>query len=115
MKGTATVAACHAIGTPSERGLALNMLGAFPEGSQEVSYAPLAGGILRQVFLHDGRIAGGALVGDISGAGPIHHRMINGKDSAQEISGTIKPSFGLLPRSLPDHGIERRRARLIPG
>ena len=97
------------------QGLALNMLGAFPEGSQEVSYAPLAGGILRQVFLHDGRIAGGALVGDISGAGPIHHRMINGKDSAQEISGTIKPSFGLLPRSLPDHGIERRRARLIPG
>ena len=97
------------------QGLALNMLGAFVEGSEEVSYAPQAGGILRQVFLHDGRIIGGALVGDITGAGPMHHLMINGKDSAQEISRLIKPSFGLMPRGLSDRGLERRRARLIPG
>jgi hypothetical protein len=45
----------------------------------------------------------------------MHHLMINGKDSAQEISRFIKPSFSLLPRGLSDHGIERRRARLIPG
>jgi NAD(P)H-nitrite reductase large subunit len=91
------------------------MLGAFVEGSEEVSYAPQAGGILRQVFLQDGRIIGGALVGDISGAGPMHHLMINGKDSAQEISRFIKPSFGLMPRGLSDRGLGRRRARLIPG
>jgi NAD(P)H-nitrite reductase large subunit len=70
--------------------------------------------ILRQVFLLDSRIIGGALVGDITGAGPMHHLMINGKDSAQEISRFIKPSFGLLPRGLSDRGLERRRARLIP-
>ncbi len=97
------------------QGLALNMLGAFVEGSEEVSYAPQAGGILRQVFLLDGRIIGGALVGDITGAGPMHHLMINGKDSAQEISRLIKPSFGLMPWGLSDRGLERRRARLIPG
>jgi NADPH-dependent 2,4-dienoyl-CoA reductase/sulfur reductase-like enzyme len=97
------------------QGLSLNMLGAFVEGSEEVSYAPQAGGILRQVFLQDGRIIGGALVGDISGAGPMHHLMINGKDSAQEISRFIKPSFGLMPRGLSDRGLGRRRARLIPG
>jgi NADPH-dependent 2,4-dienoyl-CoA reductase/sulfur reductase-like enzyme len=97
------------------QGLSLNMLGAFVEGSEEVCYAPQAGGILRQVFLHDSRIIGGALVGDITGSGPMHHLMINGKGSAQEISRFIKPSFGLLPRSLSDQGIQRRRARLIPG
>lgn len=96
------------------QGLSLNMLGAFVEGSEEVSYSPQAGGILRQVFLHDGRIIGGALVGDIAGAGPMHHLMINGKDSAQEISRFIRPSFGLMPRALSDRGLERRRARLIP-
>jgi NADPH-dependent 2,4-dienoyl-CoA reductase/sulfur reductase-like enzyme len=97
------------------QGLALNMLGASVEGSEEVSYAFQAGGILRQVFLLDGRIIGGALVGDISGAGPMHHLMINGKDSAQEISRLIEPSFGLMPWGLSDRGLERRRARLIPG
>ena len=96
------------------QGLALNMLGAFVEGSEEVSYAPQAGEILRQVFLLDGRIIGGALVGDITGAGPMHHLMINGRDSAQEISRFIRPSFGLMPRGLSDRGLERRRARLIP-
>ena len=97
------------------QGLSLNMLGAFVEGSEEVSYAPQGGGILRQVFLHDGRIIGGALVGDITGAGSMHHLMIRGEDSAQEISRFIKPSFGLMPRGLSDRGLERRRARLIPG
>jgi NAD(P)H-nitrite reductase large subunit len=97
------------------QGLPLNMLGAFVEGSEEVCYAPQAGGILRQVFLHDGRIIGGALVGDITGAGPLHHLMTGGKDSPQEILRLIKPSFGLMPRGLSDRGLERRRARLIPG
>jgi len=97
------------------QGLSLNLLGAFVEGSEEVSYAPQGGGILRQVFLHDGRIIGGALVGDITGAGSMHHLMIRGEDSAQEISRFIKPSFGLMPRGLSDRGLERRRARLIPG
>jgi NAD(P)H-nitrite reductase large subunit len=97
------------------QGLSLNMLGAYVEGSEEISYAPLAEGILRQVFLHQGRITGGALVGDTTGAGLLHHLMINGKDSAQEISRLIKPSFGLMARSLSDIGMERRRARLISG
>jgi NADPH-dependent 2,4-dienoyl-CoA reductase/sulfur reductase-like enzyme len=97
------------------QGLSLHMLGAFVEGSQEVVYTPQAGGILRQVFLRDGRIIGGALVGDITGAGLMHHLMIRGEDSVQEISRLIKPSFGLLPRGLSDRGLERRRARLIPG
>jgi NADPH-dependent 2,4-dienoyl-CoA reductase/sulfur reductase-like enzyme len=96
------------------QGLSLNMLGAFVEGSEAISYAPQAGGILRQVFLLDSRIIGGALVGDITGAGPMHHLVINGKDSAQEISRFIRPSFGLMPRGLSDRGLERRRARLIP-
>ncbi len=95
--------------------LSLHILGAFVEGSQEVVYTPQAGGILRQVFLQDGRIIGGALVGDITGAGLMHYLMIRGEDSAQEISRFIRPSFGLLPRNLSDRGLERRRARLIPG
>jgi len=96
------------------QGLSLNMLGAFVEGSEEIIYGPPAGKILREVFLRQGRIVGGALVGDITGAGPMHHLMIRGEDSAQEISRFIRPSFGLMPRGLSARGLERRRARVIP-
>jgi len=97
------------------QGLSLNMLGAFVEGSEEISYGPPAGALLRQIFLDQGRITGGALVGDITGAGPMHHLMIRGEDAAKEISRLIQPSFSLLPPGLSDRGLERRRARLIPG
>jgi NADPH-dependent 2,4-dienoyl-CoA reductase/sulfur reductase-like enzyme len=97
------------------QGLSLNMLGAFVEGSEEIIFAPPAGNILREVFLQQGRIAGGALVGDIFGAGLMHQLMIREEDPAQEISRLIRPSFGLLPRGLSDRGLERRRARLISG
>jgi NADPH-dependent 2,4-dienoyl-CoA reductase/sulfur reductase-like enzyme len=97
------------------QGLALNMLGAFVEGSEEIAYAPPLEGLLRQVFLREGRITGGALVGDITGAGPLHHRMIQGGDSRFEVQRLIKPSFRLMSPNLSERGTGRRRARLIPG
>ena len=97
------------------QGLALNMLGAFEEGSGEVAYEPPGEGILRQIFLREGRIAGGALLGDITGAGPLHHLMIQGKDSRGEVARFIKPSFRLMSPNLWEKGTERRRARIIPG
>jgi len=97
------------------QGLALNMLGAFVEGSEEISYAPPLAGILRQVFLREGRITGGALVGDITGSGPLHHLLIQGQDSISEVRRLIKPSFRVISPNLSERGIGRRRARLIPG
>jgi nitrite reductase (NADH) large subunit len=97
------------------QGLALNMLGAFVEGSEEVTYARPTEGLLRQIFLREGRITGGALLGDIAGAGPLHHSMIHGHDSNSEVRRLIKPSFRLMSPNLWERGIERRRARLIPG
>jgi nitrite reductase (NADH) large subunit len=97
------------------QGLALNMLGAFVEGSEEIAYAPPLEGLLRQVFLREGRITGGALVGDITGAGPLHHLMIQSKDCISEVRRLIKPSFRLMSPNLSERGTGRRRARLIPG
>ncbi len=97
------------------QGLALNMLGAFAEGSEEILYATPSEGLLRQVFLREGRITGGALVGDITGAGPLHHRMIQGGDSRSQVERLIKPSFRLMSPNLSERGTGRRRARLIPG
>ncbi|MCX5909362.1 MAG: FAD-dependent oxidoreductase, partial [Deltaproteobacteria bacterium] len=51
-------------------GLSLAMLGAAVEGAKEIGCARPDEGIFRQAFLQSGRLAGGALLGDISGAGP---------------------------------------------
>jgi NADPH-dependent 2,4-dienoyl-CoA reductase/sulfur reductase-like enzyme len=95
--------------------LSLNILGAFVEGSTEISHTRPGEGIFRQVFLRDGRITGGALVGDITGSGPLHHLMINGRESSSDVEGLIRPSLRLMPPGLPERGIGRRRARIFPG
>jgi NAD(P)H-nitrite reductase large subunit len=95
------------------QGLSLVMLGAAVEGSEEISFTRPGEGIFRQAFLHNGRLIGGVLLGDISGAGSLHHLMISGKDSGPEVYNLIKPSVRAMPQNLLDHGRRRRRARLI--
>jgi nitrite reductase (NADH) large subunit len=95
--------------------LSLNILGAFVDGSLEISHIRPAEHIFRQVFLRDGRITGGALVGNITGSGPLHHLMIDGRDSSSAVGGLIKPSLRLMPAGLSDRGMGRRRARVFRG
>ena len=95
------------------QGLALVMLGAAVEGSEEISYTRKEEGIFRQAFLQNGRLIGGALLGDISAAGPLHHLMICGKDSGSEADDLIKPSSRAMPQELLVQGMRRRRARFI--
>jgi len=61
-------------------GLSIVILGAPVPGAERISFARPAEGIYRELFLLEGRIVGGALVGDISGAGPLHAMMISGKE-----------------------------------
>jgi len=96
------------------QGLSLNLLGPYGEDSKEITYALPAEGVFRQAFLHQGRITGGALVGNLWGAGLIHHLMITGKDSESEAKRLIKPSFRLMRETLSAYGRGRRRAWLIP-
>ncbi len=96
------------------QGLSLVMLGTPAKGTEEVSYASSTARILRQAFLLDGRVIGGALLGDISGAGLLHYFMISGKEVRFEINERIKPG----PRTvLPKPGSylrKQRQAWLLP-
>jgi len=96
-------------------GLSVIILGPPVPGAEVISYGRPSEGVYRELFLVDGRIVGGALIGDISGAGPLHHLMINGKEAGSEIYELTKPSLHVMPQNLLDYGIQRRRARLIYG
>jgi NADPH-dependent 2,4-dienoyl-CoA reductase/sulfur reductase-like enzyme len=97
------------------QGLPLALLGAPVGGSEEISCAPARGGVFRQAFLRDGRLIGGALLGDIASAGPLHHLMIQGKRSASEVSQMIKAEGKAIPQNLLDRGLRRRRAWVFHG
>lgn len=97
------------------QGLSLTMLGAWMDGSEKVSYARLEQNIFRQAFLSQERITGGALVGDIAGAGPLHSLMSSGKAIGSDLYKLIKPSNRCMPQSLLDCGRQRKRAFFFPG
>ncbi len=88
------------------QGLPLNMLGAFTGGSEEISYLASGEAAFREIFVRDGRVTGGALIGNIAGAGPLHYRQIEGG----EAGAYIRPSYRAMRPSLLDSGKPRRTA-----
>ncbi|OGP97458.1 MAG: hypothetical protein A2Z51_12065 [Deltaproteobacteria bacterium RBG_19FT_COMBO_52_11] len=96
------------------QGLSIAMLGAQVEGSEEISYGKPAEGSLRQAFLLQGRMAGGALLGDITAAGPLHYLMFNGREAGSEVNKLIKPPLQAIPPNLQNFGKRRKQARFFP-
>jgi len=94
------------------QGLPLATLGAWvPDGEAFVWETP---DTYREIFVRDGRIVGGALVGDIVGAGLYHTLMIEGKEVRKESGHFLRPSFSSYPRQFfPQARRQRRRARFL--
>ncbi|MDF1592503.1 MAG: FAD-dependent oxidoreductase [Desulfobacterales bacterium] len=72
-------------------GLSLVVLGAPVMGAEAVVYSRPGEGICRELFLKNGRIVGGALVGDISGAGVLHAAMNAGVEMDITDEDLLKP------------------------
>jgi NADPH-dependent 2,4-dienoyl-CoA reductase/sulfur reductase-like enzyme len=71
-------------------GTPIVVLGGAGAGTSVVSRRGESSGVWRELFLEGGRIAGGALVGDISGAGPLHALMVQGRDVSAEALDHLK-------------------------
>ncbi len=70
---------------------AMILSGPSPDADLEVVSRPgPEEGIWRQFFLDHGRIVGGALVGDIAGAGPLHAAMVRGDDMTDGALDALK-------------------------
>jgi len=77
-------------------GLSLVVLGAPAAGAEVVAYARPREGIYRELFLKNGRIVGGALVGDISGAGVLHAAMNADVEVDKNDEDLLKPGSRAL-------------------
>ena len=77
-------------------GLSLVVLGATVVGAEVVAYSRPGEGIYRELFLKNRRIVGGALVGDISGAGVLHAAMNAGVEVDKNDEDLLKPKSRAL-------------------
>ncbi|MBW2306534.1 MAG: NAD(P)/FAD-dependent oxidoreductase [Deltaproteobacteria bacterium] len=98
-------------------GLSIVILGPPVEGAEVIHYTESADSIYRELFIRDGRIVGGALVGDISGAGTLHAAMTTGKNAEMQDSqfefSLLQPRSRVLSRFVGNYFGQRRRARLL--
>ena len=95
------------------QGLSFQILGASAPDASVVSYDQTKDGVYRELFLRDRKIAGGALVGDIAGAGFLHYFMINGCENEGNIARFLKPQSRLFSPYLPSFRKQRRQARIL--
>lgn len=98
------------------KGLSLVVLGVPCRGAKVVAYADPAAGIYRELFLVDGKIAGGALVGDISNAGRLHAMMNSGHPAEEMDENFLKPAKFSFDKDSASLDRPRRRAVIMsPG
>ena len=79
-------------------GLPLVILGPPVSGAGTVSYTSPSRTVYRELFMTHGRIVGGALVGDISGAGPLHAMINVGEKVGEDLGDLVCPKGRALRR-----------------
>jgi len=92
-------------------GLSFVILGPPVTGAEVFSYIRSSEGVLRELFVVDGCIVGGALIGDISGAGPLHAMMIANKKIDLMPEGLVYPHGRALFRF--SNSLEQNRQAYI--
>lgn len=94
-------------------GLSLVVLGAPMPELEVISYSNLTEGVLRELFLLDDRIVGGALVGDISGAGPLHAMINSGCKIDKTDYDLLKPRGRSLSQFSWNYIRQKQQARFL--
>jgi NADPH-dependent 2,4-dienoyl-CoA reductase/sulfur reductase-like enzyme len=94
-------------------GLSMVVLGAQVPGAEVIRYTRPSEAIHRELFIQSGRIVGGVLVGDISGAGPLHAAMMTEKDMQEETYDLLQPHNGMPSRLQTSYMGQRRRAEIL--
>jgi len=94
-------------------GLSLVVLGAPVAGAEVLAYSRPQAGIYRELFLKNGRIVGGALIGDISGAGVLHAAMNAEVAVDRNDEDLLKPGLRALRQVSVRYSKPERRVQLV--
>jgi NADPH-dependent 2,4-dienoyl-CoA reductase/sulfur reductase-like enzyme len=94
-------------------GLSVVILGAPVPGVEVIRYSSPEEGTHRELFIHGGRIVGGTLVGDLSGAGALHAAMITEREMGEGIYEFVYPGSRVLSRLVGTSFSQRRQVRFL--
>jgi nitrite reductase (NADH) large subunit len=94
-------------------GLSLAILGPPVAGAERMCFASPSQGAYRELFLSGGRVVGGALIGDLSAAGPLQTLMASGKEIGLGAADLLRDGGKVLSLPPGDGGARRRRAKYL--
>jgi nitrite reductase (NADH) large subunit len=89
-------------------GLPLVILGPPVPGAETVSHSNPSRKVYRELFIANERIVGGALVGDITGAGPLHAMINRGEPVGEKARDLVCPHGRTLHQRVRAEGRRRR-------
>jgi NADPH-dependent 2,4-dienoyl-CoA reductase/sulfur reductase-like enzyme len=95
-------------------GVPIMILGGPGVGSEVVARPGTSEGIWREFFLEQGRIVGGALVGDISGSGPLHFEMVGEANVRPRSLDLLQARTRAIDTSAWRRLAQDREARFVP-
>ncbi len=95
-------------------GLSLVVLGIPVGGAERCVHANPAAGVYRELYHLDGRIVGGALVGDLSNAGKLHWMMNVGARIDVDFDELLEPGVETFAKMSPSCVKLNRRAVFLP-
>lgn len=93
-------------------GLSLAILGSPIPGAQRRQYSRPDSNVYRELFHRDGKIVGGALIGDISNGGSLHTLMNIGGSSEADLDEVLRPCLEIFSTGSSSCTKFRRRATL---
>ena len=111
---SAALACLSRVNCMNLNGLSLSVIGIPVEGAQRVVYSRPDKSVYRELFLVDGKIVGGALLGDISNGGKLHTMMTIGKSVEGEFEELLKPRLETFSKRSPSCARYSRRAAILP-
>jgi len=98
------------------KGLSLAILGVPVPGAAVMRHVVQQDGVYRELFLQDGKIVGGVLLGDISGVGRLHAILNRGGQVVPEDVELLRPRLKVFSHYTPTRRrLVRRVAATAPG
>lgn len=110
---TATLTCLSRVNAMNLNGLSLAVIGIPVKGAERVVYAREDTGIYRELYYIDGKIVGGALLGNITNAGRLHMMMNSGDRIGADTHDLLEPKIDTFSKGSPSCIKYNRRATIV--
>lgn len=110
----ATLSCLSRVNAMNLHGLSLVVLGIPVQGAERCVHANPAAGVYRELYHLDGKIVGGALVGDITNAGKLHWMMNVGERIETDFTEMLVPCAETFAKTSASCINLNRRAVILP-